>query len=272
MEVLANSTKMITPLIIRSLTIGIITSVLCAIIGVYVVIRKMAFFAHAVSHASLSGVAIAYLLNWNPFLTSIGFGVAIGALVSFLIEKSRLFVDTIIGIVLPFSMSIGLILLSFVKGYRPDVMSYLFGDILSTNRFDIMLVVILAIPIFILLAILNKQFLMISLDRDFAEIHGFRVNALDYVFMILVSFVVLLSTKIVGIILVSALVVIPPATAVNIAKDIKQTFIFSFIIGFIGVVFGIVLSFVFNLPTGPFIVAFISVLFLISILLRKRNT
>ena len=269
-EVLASSTKMITPLIIRSLTIGIITSVLCAIIGVYVVIRKMAFFAHAVSHASLTGVAIAYLANWNPFLTAIGFGVLVGVFVSFLIEKSKLIVDTIIGIILPFSMSIGLILLSFVKGYRPDVMSYLFGDILSTSKADIILVLVFAVPIFILIAVFNKQFLMISLDRDFAEIRGYQVNALDYVFMILVSLVVLLSTKIVGIILVSALVVIPSATAVNIAKDIKQTFVFSFIISIVGVIIGILLSYIFNLPTGPLIVSVISIIFLVSLLFKEK--
>jgi len=111
---------------------------------------------------------------------------------------------------------------------------------------------------------------MISLDRDFAEIRGYQVNALDYVFMVLVSLVVLLSTKVVGIILVSALVVIPSATAVNIAKDIKQTFVFSFIISIVGVIIGILLSYIFNLPTGPLIVSVISIIFLVSLLFKEK--
>lgn len=258
-----------SPIIIRSLVAGILTSFLCALIGVFVVIRKMSFFAHAVSHASLAGVAVAYLTNSNPFLGAIGVGLLTGLGVSYFVERSSLFTDTVIGILLPFSMSIGLILVSFVQGYKPDLMSYLFGDILSTSKFDIILIIFISIPILIAVFLLLKIFVLVAVDRDFAKIRGHNVSAIDYIFMAILSLIVLISTKIVGIILVSALVVIPPATALNVSKNMKETFIYSVVFGVFGTILGIIASYAFNLPTGPAIVFVISVLFLISLLFKK---
>jgi len=261
--------QMMNPILIRSLIAGLITSFLCAVIGVFVVVRKMSFFAHAVSHSALTGVAIGYLLNLNPFAFAIGFGLLTGLSVSYLVEKSKLFTDTVIGILLPFTMSIGLILLSFVKGYKPDVMSYLFGDILATNISDIFIIVFVGLFSLVLVFALFKQFVLLSIDRDYGEIRGYRVELLDYTFMFLVSLIVLLSTKIVGIILVSALVVIPSATAIKFASNLKQTFIISVVVGVLGTILGIVFSFSFNLPTGPSIVTVISLIFLLSFLYKK---
>lgn len=269
-EVRANSTKMMNPIILRSLVIGVLTSFLCAVIGVFVVMRKMSFFAHAVSHASLTGVAIGYLLNINPFLGAIGFGLLTGLAVSYFVEKARLFVDTIIGILLPFTMSIGLLLVTFVRGYKPDLMSYLFGDILSTSSSDIILVIAVSIPTILVLLVFLRQFILVSIDREFAKIRGHNVVMLDYVFMFFLSLIVLLSTKIVGIILVSALVVIPPATAINVSSNLKQTFIYSVIFGIASAVIGILVSFLANLPTGPTIVATVSLMFLVSLSLKRH--
>ncbi|BAL80670.1 ABC transporter permease protein [Caldisericum exile AZM16c01] len=257
------------PIIIRTLLVGILTSFLCALIGVFVVIRKMSFFAHAVSHASLAGVALAYLTNTNPFIGAIGVGLLTGLGVSYFVEKSQLFSDTIIGILLPFSMSVGLILVSFVKGYKPDLMSYLFGDILSTSKFDVILILVISIPILVLALFLMRRFILIAIDSDFARIRGYNVIAIDYIFMAVLSLIVLISTKIVGIILVSALVVIPPATALNISKNMRETFIYSVVFGVAGSVLGILASYVFNLPTGPAIVFVISMIFLISLMFKK---
>jgi len=258
-----------SPIVIRSLVAGILTSFLCALVGVFVVVRKMSFFAHAVSHASLAGVAIAYLTNTNPFLCAIGMGLLTGLAVSYFVERSRLFEDTIIGILLPFTMSVGLILISFIKGYKPDLMSYLFGDILSTSRFDIYLIIGISIPVLLLMFLLLKRFILIAVDRDFAKIRGHNISFLDYIFMAILSLVVLISTKIVGIILVSALVVIPPGTALNLSRNMKETFIYSIAFGIVGSIVGIFASYAFNLPTGPAIVFVISIVFLISLLFKK---
>ncbi|MGB9832475.1 MAG: metal ABC transporter permease [Caldisericum sp.] len=265
----ASFTKTMNPIIIRSLIAGVLTSFLCALIGVFVVLRKMSFFAHAVSHASLAGVALAYLTNTNPFVGAIGVGLLTGVGVSYFVEKSQLFSDTIIGILLPFSMSIGLILVSFVKGYKPDLMSYLFGDILSTSKFDIYLIIAISIPVIIITAILMKRFILISVDIDLAKIRGYNVILIDYIFMAILSLIVLISTKIVGIILVSALVVIPPATALNISRNMRETFIYSVIFGIAGSILGIGASYILNLPTGPAIIFVISVIFLLSLLFKK---
>jgi len=261
---------MMNPILVRTFIAGISVSFLCAVVGVFIVARKMAFFVHAVSHSALTGVAIGYLLGTSPFLSSIGFGIIAGVSVSYLIEKSKLFVDTVIGILLPFTMSIGLILLSFVRGYKPDVMSYLFGDILSTGKRDLLLLIVISIFVISLIALFLKTFILIALDRDFAKIKGYKVEMLDYLFMFVVSLVVLLATKVVGIILVSALVVIPAATAMNVSKSLKETFWLSILFGIFGTALGIFISYMFNLPTGPAIVSIISIIFLLSFLF-KRN-
>jgi len=252
--------------LVRALIAGIIASVLCAFVGVFVTLRKMAFFANAVAHSSLAGVAIGFFTGTNPLLTATGFSVVIGVSIGYLYRKSLLFIDTIIGIFLPSAMAVGIILLSLVKGYKPDLLSYLFGNILAVSQKDLYLIGILSVITFIFLLVFFYEITLISFDEDWARVKGIPVVAIDYIFFIILALIVVISTKVVGIILVSALVVIPPASALNISKSFHGTVIYSVLFGILSAVGGIFASYVLDLPTGPIIVLTAGVIFLITLL------
>jgi zinc transport system permease protein len=260
---------MIHGFLLRALVAGIISGFLCAFIGIFVILRKMAFFSHAIAHVSLTGVAIGLLTNVNPLAGALGFAVVVGMLIPPLIEKSRLAVDTIIGILLPSSMAIGVILLGFVKGYKPDLLSYLFGDILAVSSKDLYIILGLAIFSIVLMYFIFDETSIISFDEDWAKASGINVKNLNYIFMLLLSLIIVISIKIVGIILVSALVIIPGAAAINIAKNLRQTFIYSTLIGVLGSLIGIIASYFLNIPTGPSIVLTISIIFILTLRRQK---
>jgi zinc transport system permease protein len=253
----------------RAIIAGSICGFLCAFIGVFVILRKMAFFSHAIAHISLTGVAIGFLVNVNPLTTAIGFAVITGMLIPPLIEKSKLSVDTVIGILLAVSMSLGVVLLGFVKGYKPDLISYLFGDILAVSSKDLYIIVALAIFSIVLMYFIFNEISTISFDEDWAKISGIKVKYFNYLFILLLSLIVVISIKIVGIILVSALVIVPGAAAINLAKNFRETFIYSIIIGILGSFVGIIASYFLNIPTGPSIVLTISIMFILTLRRRK---
>ncbi len=260
---------MIHGFFMRAIIAGIISGFLCAFIGVFVILRKMAFFSHAIAHISLTGVAIGFLVNVNPLATAIGFAVVTGMLIPPLIEKSKLSVDTVIGILLAASMSLGVVLLGFVKGYKPDLISYLFGDILAVSSKDLYIIITLAAFSIVLMYFIFNEISTISFDEDWAKISGIKVKYFNYLFILLLSLIIVISIKIVGIILVSALVIVPGAAAINIAKNFRETFIYSIIIGVLGSFVGIIASYFLNIPTGPSIVLTISIMFILTLRRRK---
>jgi zinc transport system permease protein len=260
---------MIHGFFIRAIIAGVVSGFLCAFIGIFVILRKMAFFSHAIAHVSLTGVAIGFLINVNPLASAIGFASVVSMLIPPLIEKSRLSVDTIIGILLPASMSLGVVLLGFAKGYKPDLLSYLFGDILAVSSKDLYIILGLAAFSILLMYFIFNQISIISFDEDWAKVSGIRVKYFNYLFVLLLSLIVVISIKIVGIILVSALVIIPGAAAINIAKNFRQTFIYAIIIGVGGGLGGIVASYFLNIPTGPSIVLAICIIFIFTLRRRK---
>ncbi len=260
---------MIPAFLQRAMITGILSAILCASVGVFVVTRKMSFFANAVAHSSLTGVAIGYLLNINPFGSAIVFGVFVGLAIGYLYRKSVLFIDTVIGIFLPSSMALGIILIGFVRGYKPDLLSYLFGDILAVTNTDMYLTAALFIFALLLLFIFFHEIVMVSLDEDWARVKGIPVEVVDYAFFVVLALIIVVSTKTVGIILVSALVVIPPAAAMNVAKSFKETVVYSVTFGILSAIFGILFSYLLNISTGPSIVLTAFIIFLITILIRR---
>ncbi|MFO7928543.1 MAG: metal ABC transporter permease [Candidatus Humimicrobiaceae bacterium] len=256
------------PFMQRALISGIIIGVTCSFIGVFVILNKMSFFANAVAHSSLAGIAIGFFMGLNPIVTAVIFGIIIGILVSFLKNKSVLSVDTIIGIFLPSSMAIGVLVISLIEGYKPDLLSYLFGNILAVDRFYLYLSLGLGILVLVLLSLFFKQYIFITFDRELARIQGIKVVLYDYIFVILLATTVIISTKIVGIILVSALVVIPPASSKNISSNFIQMVFFSILFGFVSSISGLVLSYYLNLASGATIIMVSAFIFLISLLLK----
>ncbi len=259
------------PFLARALVAGVVSAVLCAFVGVFVVTRKMAFYANAIAHSSLAGVAIGYLANKSPFGSALAFGVFVGIGIGYLYRKSLLFIDTIIGIFLPSSMALGVILIGFVKGYKPDLLSYLFGDILAVSTADLCVIAGLSVIAFVFFGLKFYEITMISFDEDWAKVKGVPVNFIDYLFFAILSLIIIASTKTVGIILVSALIVIPPASAMNVARSFRETILYSVAFGVVSALLGIWLSYVLNISTGPVIVLTATAIFLTTLIIRRKR-
>lgn len=262
---------MIPGFLIRSLIAGIIAGLVASFIGVYVVLKKLSFFTHAISHGSLTGIAIAFLLKINPFTTALVFGSLIGLAMQYVSEKTKLYSDAIIGTLLPASISVGLIIISLMKGYKPDLMSYLFGDILSVTYADILLIFVISLASFVIIFCLFNEITLTSIDEEWAKVKGLKTRLFNYLFILILSLTIIIGAKIVGIILVSALVVMPSASSINIAKSLRQTFILSIVFGISSVILGISISYFLNLPSGPTIIIVLLVIFMITFFLRRKK-
>ncbi len=256
------------PFMQRALIAGTVIGITCALIGVFVILQKMAFFANAIAHSALAGIAIGFFMGLNPMVTAVMFGIIIAVLISYLKSRSILSVDTIIGIFLPSSMALGVLIIGLLEGFRPDLISYLFGNILAVDRFYLYLSVSLGIIVMILLAVFFKKYMFITFDRELASIHGINVAAYDYLFIILLATTVIIGTRVVGIILISALIVIPAASSKNISSNFTQMVVYSVIFGFASSVLGLMSSYFLNLASGATIIMVSGAIFLITLILR----
>ncbi len=256
------------PFMQRALIAGITIGIVCSFIGVFVILQKMSFFANAIAHSSLAGIALGFLMGLNPMVTAVIFGIIVALLVSYLKSRSILSVDTIIGIFLPASMALGILIIGLMEGYRPDLLSYLFGNILAVDRFYLYLSVGLGLAIIMLLSIFFKKYMFITFDRELAAIQGLNVVAYDYLFIILLATTVIIGTRVVGIILISALIVIPAASSKNISSNFTQMVAYSVIFGFASSLLGLVASYFLNIASGASIIMVSAAIFLVTLFLR----
>ena len=242
------------PFMQRAFVAGAVLAILLSWLGTFVIMRKMSFFSDGIAHASLTGIAIGLLAGLQPIIIAILFSILFALTIYYLERNTSLASDAIIGMLFTTGMSLGVILISFKKGYTPDLMSFLFGNILAIRRIDIVVIAALSVVICGFLLFKHKQITLVALDPDTAYLDGINVNLLQIVFYIILAVSVVLGVKILGIILVSALLIIPPSTAKQISRSFKQLIIMSIIFSEITVLSGILFSYYINSPTGPVIV------------------
>ncbi|MGI8966218.1 MAG: metal ABC transporter permease [Limisphaerales bacterium] len=262
------------PFMQRALLAAFFLGPLCTLLGVFVTARRMAFFSDTISHAALAGVALGFWWGLvDPTLPMIGFSFLIAAAMMWLKEKTDLLTDTIMALLLSGSVAFGIILLSLLKNRRGDLHRYLFGDILAVSSNDVwfsaVLFALVAIGIFLRLSALT----LLTAQEDMAHVCGVPVRRLNYLFIIVLTLTVALSIRLLGIILVTSLLVVPPAAARNFSRNLRQQIIFSFMIGLTGSVSGALFSYQFDIPCGPAIVMSCISVFVISLLwqLQKKN-
>jgi zinc transport system permease protein len=259
------------PFMQRALIGGALLGVLLALIGVFVILRRMAFFGDGIAHASLAGIAIGILASLNPFFIAILFGVVFAVLIFYLERKTTLAPDTLIGVIFTASLSLGVILMSFKSGYQPELFSFLFGNILTIKSADLVIMSIFAILVLLFAWRYYKQLTFVALDREGAEVAGINTDALDLQFYIMLSISVILGVKILGVILVSALLIIPAAIGKLVSKSFKELSIISIAVSEVIILGGILTSAALNLPTGAVIVLFGTALFLATIAFRNKR-
>ena len=252
----------------RAFLAGAILSGILALLGVFVLLRRMSFFADGVAHASLAGVAVGVFFSISPLLVALVCSVIFGLLIYFLERRFDFASDTAIGILFTAGMSIGVLVISVTPGYQPELFSFLFGSILSISEGDlVVMAVIVAVIAFFWLSNLQSLTLM-ALDEDSAKISGVKVGFLKPLSYVTLSVAVVLGVKVMGVLLVSALLILPVATAKFFAKSFKGFLIWSVILAEVNTFLGLVASYYFNLPSGPTIVVCGTIVFVLAALKR----
>jgi zinc transport system permease protein len=246
---------------INALLASILTAITCGIIGTYIVSRRIVFISGGISHASFGGVGIGYYLGLNPILGAAVFSVLTALGIEALAKKSELREDSLIGMMWSLGMAVGIIFIFITPGYAANLMSYLFGDILTVSRFDLLLMLGLALVLILVFRLLYKEILFLSFDREYAETQGVPVTAISYLLIGLVALTIVMNIRVVGIILVISMLTIPQATANLLCKDFKHMIFYSMAFAFLASICGLFLSYLLNIPSGAAIIFFSIVVF-----------
>lgn len=242
------------PFMQRAIAGAILMGILGGLLGSFVTLRQLSFFSHAVGHAALVGVALGVLLQVNPTWMLLPFTLVFGVVVLYLIDKTDLGSDSILSIVLSGALAIGVILTSMIKGYRGNLMSVLFGDILAIDSIDLILTLLILVVSSVFLLSTLRQQVLLTLNPDVAKVQGVPVQLYRYGFIVLLSLAVAVAIKAVGVLLVNAFLVIPASTAKLISHQFSYFLIISVIVGLISSITGILVSGTLNLASGPSIV------------------
>jgi ABC-type Mn2+/Zn2+ transport system permease subunit len=255
----------------RALIGGIFVAMLTSFMGVLVVLRKSSFFGDAIAHASLTGVAIGLLLGTNPVLAAAVYAVVVALFLPYLKKHSELPLDSLLGFVLPFSMGLGVILLSILPGYQPELISFLFGSVLAIGWVDVFVILSLTIIVIILMLYFRNSLIFASFDSEYAKVSGVNVDRIDTIYQVLLAVSIVAGIKLVGIILVNALLVIPASTVRLFAGSLKQMFIFTPILAVIITLFGLFSSYILNIPSGPTIAVSSGIVFLLGVTIKRSR-
>jgi ABC-type Mn2+/Zn2+ transport system permease subunit len=242
------------PFMQRAVLAGVVLAALLAWMGVFVIMKKMSFFSDGIAHASLAGIAVGVLASIHPLTTALIFSVIFSLIIYYLEKKTTLSSDAIIGMLFTSGMALGVVLISLKGGYQPDLVSFLFGNILAIKSSDLIIIFMLSVLIGLFLLYNHRNITLMAFDVDTAYMAGIKVNLLQITFYIMMAVSVVLGLKILGIILVSALIIIPASTAKLLSKSFKGLIVQSIIFSEAVVLAGIALSYYIDSPTGPVIV------------------
>jgi zinc transport system permease protein len=249
------------PFMQRALVAGLLVGLVASLLGVFVVLRRSAFFGDAIAHASLAGIAVGVVGGVPPLVPAAAVAIGIGLALHRLERLGRLSLDTILGFILPFFMAIGVLVLSLSPTFQPELLSYLFGSILTVSWRGLAAIAAVAVAVALVLARLGRRLVFATFDPDGAHAAGIEVARLLTVHHVLLALTVIASISVVGIVLVNALLVIPAATAKLLARSLRQMFVLAPLLGIASVLAGLTVSAWLDAPSGPAIVVIAGSLF-----------
>jgi len=255
----------------RALMAGILISVACGIIGTYVVVNRFVFISGGIAHAAYGGIGLGYFLGTDPVLGAIVFSVGAALAMGVVQRKTRERADTIIGMMWAIGMALGIILVDLSPGYVVDLMSYLFGSILTVPRSDLIIMVVLDIVIIVLVTVFYKELLAISFDETFASTASVRVDAIYLLLFCLVALTVVMLMRVVGLILVIALLTMPAAISGQFTSNLKRMMLMSVILGVAFTITGLWLSYVLDLTSGATIILTSAGAFLLTVVYKAMG-
>ncbi len=262
------------PFMQRALLAALFLAPLCALLGVFVTARRMSFFSDTVSHAALAGVALGFWLGLaNVTLPLIAVSLLVAGAIFWLKENTELLTDTIMALLLSGSVALGIVILSLLNSPTNYIHNILFGDIFAIGWEEVWLGAALFVLITIGLLTRLSAWGLITVQEEMARVCGVPVRRMNYLFIIVLTLTVAVTIRLLGILLVTSLIVIPPATARNLSRNLRQQILLSLLVGVAGGIGGTLLSYTLNVPCGPNIVLTCIALFLLSIgVTRIRNS
>lgn len=254
----------------RALLAAIMVGALSSTMAFFVVLKRLSFLAVGISHTALGGIAVGLVTGVNPILTGSVVAVATALATGSISKLGRFHKDTVIGIFYAAGMAFGIALISTVKGYYPELFSLLFGNILAVSVQDLWVLAAVLLGVAFFLGIFFRELLAVSFDEEMARAAGLPVNFLDLGLMAAMALTVMVTVKLVGIVLASAMLVIPAATGYRLSTNYRGMFAVSVITGIGGSVGGLIISYFVRVPSGATIVLSMTSIFLLSLLLGPR--
>lgn len=250
---------------------ALLVSIASGIIGSLIVVNRMVFLAGGIAHTSYGGIGLAVYFGLPIFLGASLFSVGAALLMAFITLKQKHRTDTFIGLIWAVGMAIGIILVDLTPGYNVDLMSYLFGSILAVSREDIWFMVLLVIIIISTILFFYRDILAVSYDSEYALLRGIHVKTFYTIILVLSALTVVIAIKIVGLILVIALLTIPIYIAEELSNSLYSMMIFSTIISIIFTISGLFISYTYNITSGAAIILISAFLLLLFLLYKKIN-
>lgn len=257
--------------LLNALLAGLALALVAGPLGSFVVWRRMAYFGDTLAHAALLGVAVGLLLDVSPTLAVTVGCVLLAVLLVTLQQRQPLAADTLLGILAPSTLSLGLVVLSFNREVRIDLLGYLFGDLLAIGPSDLMWIVAGSALVLACLLALWRQLLAVTVHEELAQVEGLPVAGLRLALVLLIALVIAVAMKIVGVLLITSLLIIPAAAAQRHSRTPEQMAIGASLLGMLAVGGGLSLSWFEDTPAGPSIVVCAASLFLLSLALPRRT-
>lgn len=253
----------------NALYAAILVGIACGIVGTFVVVKKIVFISGGISHTAFGGIGLGYLLGINPILMALPFSVLSALSIGILRRRTAISEDAAIGILWTLGMALGILFVSLTPGYAPDLFGYLFGSILSVPFSDIIIMAVLDAIILITVVVLYKELQAASFDEEFSSIVGVPTQTLYFILLCLIALSTIVLIRVVGIILIIALLTFPATIVRQFTSALKRIIIFSTIIAILLSVTGLLLSYIFDLPSGATIVLLSGVCFVVSAAVKR---
>lgn len=257
----------------NALLSGIFASIVCGIIGVIIVEKRLVMMSGGIAHTAYGGVGLGYLLGFEPILGAFLFSICAALGIGYIRRKVSTNSDVIIGLFWSLGMALGILFIALMPGYPPDMSSYLFGNILSVTKANLYLIIVLTVIVVLVIVTLYNDWKAYLFDEEFASILGIKTALLNYLLLILVAMTVVVLIRVVGIILVLALLTAPAATAGLLTADLKKRMLYAVLLGNVFCISGLWISYQMNIASGASIVilsaAFYFALYAVKSVVRK---
>lgn len=250
----------------------LLTSIVCGIIGVIIIEKKLILMSGGIAHTAYGGVGLGYLLNFNPMFGAIGFSLLAAFSIGTVSRKGGKYSDIIIALFWSLGMALGIIFIALMPGYPPDINSYLFGNILSIKKDDLIGMTVLTLLILLITMTFFNDLKAYLFDQEFVSILGFNTKFFDNLLYILIALSVVVLIRISGIIMLIAMLCAPSATATLITNNLKKRMFLSAIIGELNCLIGLFISYTLDIASSATIVILSIIVFLITVIIKKLRT